>query len=171
MHDATPPDPSPYRPPAWVDEREPLAEQEPEQRAAAQPPLPLWASAGFAVVSLAVHLGARGSEQATRELLGFPLQLFLPLVLLPLFTLFCVCWYSAHPLAGIRLLRGKLLIFLVLPPLSLLIFVPAFLAISLLVVVAVGYWPLLTISALAGAYFLTAVGISRWLWWWFACRR
>jgi hypothetical protein len=164
MHEPTPPGLSPYRPPVV------LAEQAPKAFAATQSPLPLplWGSAVFAAAAVAMHIGAVFGERPARDLIMFSIQPILPPALLALFTLFCVRWYNAQSLAGSRLLRGKLLIVLVLPPVSLLIFVPAFLAITLLVGVTVAHWPLLMVSGLAGAYFLTAVGISRWLWWWFA---
>jgi len=165
-------DPSPYRPPALTDEREPRGEQEPELPAEWPPlPLPLWGSAVFAAASLAVHVVATFSERLSPNVITVSIRPFLPPALLALFTLFCLFWYSAQPQAGSRSLGAKLLIALLVPPVSLLIFVPAFFAIVLLVVVSIGPWPLLMVSGLAGAYFLTAVGIARWLWWWFVSHR
>jgi|GEM_PF-2067448 len=162
-------DRSPYRPPAQTDEREAWGEQEPKPPAKWPPlPLPLWGSAVFAAAALAVHVVASYSERPAPNVIVVAIQPFLPPALLALFTLFCLGWYSAQPQAGSRSLGAKLLIALLVPPVSLLIFVPAFFAIVLLVVFSIGPSPLLMVSGLAGAYFLTAVGIARWLWWWFA---
>lgn len=168
------PDLSPYRPPAL------LATQQPLLSATRPPlPLPLWGAAGFAALAAAAHFGAEFIERLLSERLVFPVQLLLPLAMLPLFAIFCLQWYSSPFPVGSAPRHGKLLVFLLIVPGSLLIFVPAFVATFLATYLAAGMllgfmlapWPLSMLIALLGAYFLTAVGVARWLWWWSASHR
>lgn len=170
--EATPPDPSPYRPPALLEGQEPLTHGATELPQAGRPPLllPLGVSAGFTAVAIMVHLGLALSGGAGQGTTLFVNQLYLLAVLLTLFTLGCLGWYVSQSGQHRRSTRGNLLLVLLVPAIALLNFVPAFLAVAL-VVFTLGYSLYLMFLPLGGAYFAAAEGISRWMWWWFSRRR
>lgn len=172
MREATPPDRSPYRPPAMLAEQEPVADPTTDAPLTGKLPLPLplSVSAGFAGVAIAAHLGLALSGVAGQGATLFVNQLYLLAMLLTLFTLGCFGWYvSQTPQPG-RAGQGNLVLVLLVPAIALLNFVPAFLAVAL-VVSALGYSQSLMLLPLAIAYFAAALGVSRWMWWWFAGRR
>ncbi len=171
MGEATPPDPSPYRPPAMLPEQEPdPLDQSDQPEAESLPlPLPLWVSAAFAATAIAIHLGVTLSGMAGRGTNSFVSQLYLLAALLTPFTLGCFGWYVSQSWRYRHSLQGNILLALWVPAIALLNFVPAFLAITL-VVFTVGYSLYLMLIPLAVAYFVAAVAISRWMWWWFAGR-
>src|SRR5690606_38107073 len=140
MREATPSDRSPYRPPAMLAEQEPVADPTTDAPLTGKLPLPLSVSAGFAGVAIAAHLGLALSGVAGQGATLIVNQLYLLAMLLALFTLGCFGWYvSQTPQPG-RAGQGNLVLVLLVPAIALLNFVPAFLAVAL-VVSALGYSP------------------------------
>jgi hypothetical protein len=173
---AAEPERSPYQPPAMLpDEERRLAV------AGDRPlggPMPLLVPALFALVadliSAALMVGMVVFENS-------PIMLLLlcsPLLLLALFVLRCLYWPPWRPWLIRRSVLWEVAIFVLVPLVSLVVFVPTLIATMLLVLAFFDlkgqlsmYFPVfLLLLAVGLAYFLTAVAISRWLWWWLVQR-
>jgi hypothetical protein len=112
--------PSPYQSPAILpdDEQAMVWGNDPV------PPMPISAAALFGVLASGVTIA---SAVASARIVNvyFPIALFLwPLVLIGVFVFAAIAFYSSNPLAIPKSTRWKVLMTLLVPPVSMLIFVP-----------------------------------------------
>jgi len=161
--------PSPYQSPAILpdDEQAMVWGNDPV------PPMPIAVSALFGILASGVTI-ASAAASARIVNVYFPIALFLgPLVLIGVFVLAAIAFYSSNPLAMPKSTRWKVLMTLLVPPVSMLIFVPTCIAAALLMMPWMVRSPssewILFIPVFI-AYFASAVVISRRLRWRFLKR-
>ncbi len=159
--------PSPYQSPAILPDEEPVLMPGSDP----VPPLPIAASVLFAVVSSGLTVAATFGDLASGY---FPFAIFFgPLLLIGLFVLSAIAFYSSNPLVISKSTGWKILMVLLVPPVSMLIFVPTCVGSTIFMT------PLAFRTSLSGwlmllpffiAYFACAVVISRRLRWRFIKR-
>lgn len=166
-----PPDfgPSPYQSPAILPDEEPVLMPGSDP----VPPLPIAASVLFAVVASGLTVGTT-FRIASLTIGYFPFAFFFgPPVLVGFFVFFAIAFYSSNPLVIAKSTGWKILMVLLVPPVSMLIFVPTCVG-SAIFMMPVFYQAVssewLMFVPIFIAYFISAVVISRRLRWRFIKR-
>lgn len=164
--------PSPYQSPAILPDEEPVATWGSDPVS----PLPIAASVLFAVVASGLTVAATSASALTINAY-FPLAPFVmffgPPVLIGFFVLFAIAFYSSNPLLISKSIGWKILMVLLVPPVSMLVFVPTCVG-STIFMMPLFYrtrsseW--LMLLPMFIAYFICAVVISRRLRWRFIKR-
>ena len=161
--------PSPYQSPAILpdDEQAMVWGNDPV------PPMPIAASALFGVLASGVTVATAAASSRMIDVY-FPLALFLgPLVLIGFFVLAAIAFYSSNPLVISKSTGWKFLMVFLVPPVSMLIFVPACVGSTMFMMPFMVRSPLsqwILFIPVFIAYFVCAVVISRRLRWRFIKR-
>jgi hypothetical protein len=161
--------PSPYQSPAILPNEEPVA----MWRNDSVPPMPIAASVLFGIVASGLTVA---TAFASTGMINnyFPFAIFLgPPLLIGLFVLTAITFYSSHPLVISKSTGWKILMVLLVPPVSMLVFVPTCIGSTIFmmpVVSRTGSSEWLMLLPVFIAYFACAVVISRRLRWRFIRR-
>ena len=161
--------PSPYQSPAILPDEEPglVWGDDPV------PPMPIAASVLFGIVASGLTVAA-ASASARLISVYFPFALFFgPLLLIGLFVLAAIAFYSSNPLVISKSTTWKVLMFLLVPPVSMLVFIPTCVGSTIFMmplVARAGSSEWLMFLPIFIAYFACAVVVSRRLRWRFIKR-
>jgi hypothetical protein len=116
--------PSPYQSPAILPDEEPVVMWGDDP----PPPIPVAAAVLFGIFASALSVGGvmlAGNASSSFLTNLFPLAIFFgPLALIGGFVAFSIAYYSANPLLVSKSTGWKILMVLLVPPVSMLVFVP-----------------------------------------------
>jgi len=152
---------SPYQPPAILEDDE---ERKLDWGGEPIPAMPFVIPLLFAGLASALTVGTLGLGIADSWDRGLLFVLVSPMAFLGGFVLFCVQWYGAIPLVIPRSTAWKVAMATLVPPVSLLIFVPTCVG-STIFMMPMGGSYVSMIFPIGIAYFATAIVISRRLRW------
>jgi hypothetical protein len=128
---------------------------------------PIGFSVAFAVVASLLSIGGMYTGMIDSSPYALLLMLLGPAFLLAGFVLVCIAWHSANPLSIAKSTAWKLMMTVLLPPTSLLLFVPTCVGSSIFIIPLMQppIGSVVMIIPTAIAYFICALIISRLLAW------
>jgi len=155
---------SPYRTPAILPDDDEVVE-----RWAADTPraTPIGFSVAFAAIASLLSIGGMYTGIVDTSQYALLYMLLGPVFLIAGFVLVCIAWHSANPLSIAKSTAWKLMMTALLPPTSLLLFVPTCVGSSIFIIplmqTPIGSVAMIVPTAMA--YFVCALIISRLLAW------